>query len=292
MLTGFYSIKDIERLTGIKAHTIRIWEQRFGLLKPARTDTKIRVYNDDDLKRILKISYLNKQGHKISSIAAKSEEELSNLIESSDKQSSSDTAYIASIIAALMQLDERAIFDNLHSAIDEYGFEKTFEEVIVPLLHKIGLLWQGGTIEPAREHFLVAIIEKILQQQIALLKPVSGRFRVVLMQLPGDTHELSLLYIQYLFRKHNVPVLYLGVSVPPEDIRSILANNKSQVSVYVHTVMESNELFLKNLNKLIKYLSGIPLFMSGKATQTVTDSAVIKIESLQELKTQITANKF
>jgi MerR family transcriptional regulator, light-induced transcriptional regulator len=220
-------------------------------------------------------------------LAKKSENELSALVESNDNIQHSETAYIDSIISSLMNLDEESIFKSIEASITEIGFERAFEEVIIPLLHKIGLLWQGGTIEPAREHFLVAIIEKVLQQQIALLKPVSGGFRVVLMQLPGDTHELSLLYIQYLFRKHNVPVLYLGVSVPPEDISSLLANNNNKVSVYVHTVMESNELFLRNLNKLIQFLSGIPLFMSGKATQSVTNSSIIKIESLQHLKTQI-----
>jgi len=292
MLTGKYSIRDLERLTGIKAHTIRIWEARYMILKPDRTDTKIRVYDDSELKKILKISYLNKEGYKISKLAELSDEQLSVLIAKAQIETSSFSSQIDTLVHSMLQLDEQMAYSAINKSIENDGFEVCFEEVILPVLHKTGILWQANSIEPAREHFLAGIIENILQYQIATVtKPSRNGYKVILMQMSGDVHEMSLLYIKYLFAKYQIPLLYLGVSVPPEDIRSIVAN-RNDLFIYVHSVMNHNELFSQNLIKLIGIADENRVLLSGKALEDVKHSSVIPVKSIVHLKQLFQDNYF
>ncbi len=289
MFTGKYSIKDLERLTGIKAHTIRIWEQRYGIVQPLRSNTGIREYDDNELKKILKISYLNKQGFKISKLAGLNETQLSDLIHDTDVTDNYSFALIDQLIASMMQLDEQSANKIINESIDDKGFEFTFEELFLPVLHQTGQLWQAGTIEPAREHFISGIIEHFLQVQIASTPKVLSKFRVILLQLPGDLHEISLMYIHYLLRKNGIPVLYLGVSVPPEDLKSIIGN-RNDVKIYIHTVLNTNDLFVKNLEKLIEVAGQNKIYISGKAVHEIQNQSIIKIETLQHLKQLIQDN--
>jgi len=292
MMKGTYSIKDIERLTGIKAHTIRIWEVRYGILKPSRTETKIRVYDDQELKKILKVSYLNKMGYKISRLARLTEEELSGLIDNLQNEETQHSSHVDMLISAMMNLDEQMAFSVIENIIERDGFEECFENVLLPVLHKTGLLWQANTIEPAREHFIAHIIENILQQQIAsITKPNQTTYRVVLLQLTNDFHEMSLLYILYLFRKHQIPLLYLGVSVPPEDIIA-LAAGRDDLMIYVHSVMNYNEVFEASMKKLIKNTGHNKIFVSGKAVSGLNGLGVSVINSVKHFKQLLSEGVF
>jgi Predicted transcriptional regulators len=149
-----YSIKDVENLSGIKAHTLRIWEQRYDILKPKRTDTNIRYYDDVDLKLILNISVLNKHGHKISKIAQMSEEELRREVILLSERTNDASDKIQALTLCMMDMDEEKFEYLLSQSIKQIGFENTMLKVIFPFLNKIGIFWLAGSVNPAQEHFM------------------------------------------------------------------------------------------------------------------------------------------
>jgi len=163
MKDAHYSIKDLEKLTGIKAHTLRIWEKRYNILNPERTDTNIRFYSDFDLKKLLNISLLNKHGYKISLLASLNDRDLNDKVLSLTQNDAVNELQLDSLLTAMIELDERKFDKIISNAIIHHGFEETLSRVIHPLFEKIGILWQTGTINPAHEHFISNLIrQKIL----------------------------------------------------------------------------------------------------------------------------------
>lgn len=217
---SYYSIKDVENLSGIKAHTLRVWEQRYDILKPKRTNTNIRYYDDLDLKLILNISLLNKHGHKISQIARMSPEELrAELIRVTEK--SIDTQdKIQAFILCMIDLDEERFEYLLSQNIKQMGFENTMLKVIFPFLQKIGILWLAGSINPAQEHFISHLIRQKIIAAIDSLKPNYTAGKKYMLFLPeGEWHELSLLFSNYLLRSRKQRTVYLGQTVPLNDLK-------------------------------------------------------------------------
>lgn len=218
-----YSIKDIEHLTGIKAHTIRIWEKRYKIIHPHRTETNIRFYDDDDLKKILNISVLNKNGYKISKIASLSNERLNreilDLTHSSDKADNQ----IENMIIAMIDFDELKFEKIFNKTIMQIGFEDTMLKVVYPFFEKIGILWQTGNINPAQEHFISNLIRQKLVVAIDSLAPyTTATSKSFVLFLPdGEWHELGLLFYSYLIKKMGHNVFYLGSSVSLDDIMNL-----------------------------------------------------------------------
>ena len=218
-----YSIKDLELLSGIKAHTLRIWEQRYQFILPKRTDTNIRYYDDDDLKLVLNIALLKDNGYKISKIAkmegAKMREEVLRLTDKNLRYPDQ----INALTFAMIDLDEDRFEKIMASNILKLGFESTMINVIYPFLSKIGVLWQTGAINPAQEHF----ISNLIRQK--LIVAIDGQFVNIhensskyLLYLPaGKLHELTLLFICYLIKARHQKVVYFGQSLPFEDLKSI-----------------------------------------------------------------------
>ncbi len=217
---ALYTIRDLEKLSGIKAHTIRIWELRYNLIEPGRTETNIRRYSDEDLKRLINVSILNQNGYKISKIALMKEDEISALAAELSASNPSLNTRIENLIAAMLELDESRFFASLDHATAENGFEFTVEQLIFPFLERIGQLWLAGSIYPAQEHFISSLIR---QKMIAAIDremsfPVLPDQRMVFFLSEGETHELGLLYYSYLARKSGLEVIYLGASVPHIDL--------------------------------------------------------------------------
>lgn len=218
-----YSIKDLEKLSGIKAHTIRIWEKRYQLIQPSRTVTNIRTYTDEDLKRILNVSLLNRYGFKISNIVAMTSDEVNQkLVEISVKDSSFNHE-VESLVMAMIEMNE-ALFERvLSSSIVKYGFESTIKDILNQFLEKIGVLWQTGTITPAQEHFVSNLIRQKLilaiDSQHISNKENAKSFLLFLPQ--GEYHEIGLLYFHYLIKKSGHHVVYLGQNVPITDLTEI-----------------------------------------------------------------------
>lgn len=217
---GIFSIKDIEAVSGIKSHTLRIWEQRYGIINPKRTDTNIRYYDDDDLKYILNISILNKHGFKISEIAKMSREDINEQIIRLSSRSHLFENQIKSMVSAMLRFDEYSFHQILTTSIVQYGIEETMMSIVFPFLTEVGLLWQIGSIHPSHEHFASNIIKQKLYVAIDgnVGKYSKERKRFLLFLPEGEQHNLGLLFANYVLRSRGHDVLFLGQEVPLDDI--------------------------------------------------------------------------
>jgi len=264
-----FTIKDLENLSGIKAHTIRIWEQRYNFLKPERTGTNIRYYCCQELKTILNISLLNKYGFKISHIDKMSEQELrARIISLSDKEAQQERI-VNELIAFMIDMDMESFEASLDNYIISKGIEKTIHQIIFPFLDRIGILWMTNHILPAQEHLVTNIIR---QKLIVGIEGVMTRMsidRTVLLFLPeGEYHELGLLYVYYLLKNHGAKVIYLGADVPLPDIEFV-CKCKHPDYLYTHlTGITGNFNFDKFLSQLGHKAVGIPLIISGQLART------------------------
>lgn len=219
-----YSISDLEKITGIKAHTIRMWEKRYGVIVPKRTPTNIRYYDDCDLKKLLNISNLNRHGIRISRIVNMHADEINCKILEISGSSTEYESHINNLIVSMIDLNEEAFEKTLSGAILKIGFEKTVTQILYPFLEKTGLLWQTGSINPAQEHFISNLIRQKLI--IAIDGQDNGQSetsKTFVLYLPeNELHELGLLFYSYLIRKNGHKVVYLGQSVPFDDLKRVL----------------------------------------------------------------------
>lgn len=219
---GQYLIKELEKLSGIKAHTIRIWEKRYGIVEPQRSQTNIRYYSDDDLKKIINVSLLNNNGLKISKIALLSSGEIANKVAELSQSVGRLDVHIDRLIVAMVDIDEPQFHKVMQEMTAKYGFESTISEIVYPFLEKIGVLWQTGNISPAQEHFISNLLrQKILAAIDALPIPPRSRPGVVLFLPEGELHELGLLFYHYIARKNGFHTYYLGQTVPFKDVVSL-----------------------------------------------------------------------
>ncbi len=258
-----YSIKDLEQLSGIKAHTLRIWEQRYNLLNPKRTDTNIRYYDDADLKLILNVSILNAHGMKISKIAAMSSTDISQEIIRLTDQSVDHNDQIQALTICMIEMDEDRFEKVLSTNIIKLGFEDTVLNVIYPFLSKIGILWQTGAINPAQEHFISNLIR---QKLIVAIDGQVGKSngKTFMLFLPeGELHELSLLFSSYLIKKHGHRVIYLGQSTPQEDLVSVYNLQKPEYLLTIITSAPSGDNVQDYVIWLGKEFAQSEIFVTG-----------------------------
>jgi DNA-binding transcriptional MerR regulator len=229
---GKYSIKELEKLSGIKAHTIRIWEKRHNLVTPARTNTNIRYYSDDDLKRIINISLLNNYGIKISKIAGMSSGDINQKVLEIREVKNDAILYIDQLVVSMIDIDEEAFEKTLSNLILRNGFVKTITEIIYPFLEKIGILWQTQNITPAHEHFISNLIrQKIIVAIDGLPLPPKTARRVILFLPEGEMHELGLLFYHFIVRKAGYRTYYLGQNVPHADLISVFRTHHPDVLI-------------------------------------------------------------
>jgi MerR family transcriptional regulator, light-induced transcriptional regulator len=247
---GKYSIKELEHLSGIKAHTIRIWEKRHNLVQPERTPTNIRLYSDEDLKKIINVSVLNNHGIKISFIADMTLDEINRkVLELSETKSDAET-HIHQLIVAMMDLEEEKFEKALSTLIIRFGFERLITEIIYPFLEKIGILWQTKNINPAQEHFISNLIrQKLIVAIDSLPIPAHGSKKAVLFLPEHEMHELGLLFFHYQTRKNGYRTYYLGQKVPHEDLIQVINTVKPQLLItYITTASnQSTENYLQQL---------------------------------------------
>ena len=209
-----YSIKDLEHLSGIKAHTIRIWEQRYNLFSPQRTATNIRFYNDDDLKLILNIAFLKNHGHKISKIVEMPDEAMFEEILKINRESKTYEDQINSLTITMIDLNEKLFVEILDQNIAKYGFEQAMMKVIYPFMRKIGILWLTNSINPAQEHFISHLVRQKLISATDKLE-INEDEPLFLLFLPeGELHELGILFANYMLRSRGLNTIFFGQSVP------------------------------------------------------------------------------
>lgn len=245
-----YSIKDLEQLSGIKAHTLRIWEQRYDLLRPKRTDTNIRFYDDDNLKLILNVALLNDNGYKISKIASMDMEEMrAEVMKLTDRTLTHDDQ-IHALTICMIEMDEDRFDKVLSTNILKLGFEQTMMNIVYPFMSKIGVLWQTGAINPAHEHFISNLVRQKLIVAIDGQVPTGVGKKFLLFLPEGELHEISLLFASYLIKSKGNKVVYLGQNTPHDDLMTVYKIHEPDYMLTVITTSPSSEFAQEYLNKL------------------------------------------
>lgn len=260
-----YSIKDIEQLSGIKAHTLRIWEQRYKFILPKRTDTNIRYYDDDDLKLVLNIALLKDNGYKISKIAKMDRELMRNEVLRLTEKNLRYPDQINALILAMVDLDEDRFEKIMATNILKLGFESTMINVVYPFLSKIGVLWQTGAINPAQEHF----ISNLIRQK--LIVAIDGQYvntqentsKYLLFLPSGELHEITLLFICYLIKARHQKVVYFGQNLPFEDLQAIYDIHCPDYILTVITTSPSAHEVQKYIDKLASSFPKAEILLSG-----------------------------
>jgi len=220
---GAYTIRELENLSGIKAHTIRIWEKRYGLIAPQRTSTNIRTYRDTELKKLLNISILNRNGLKISKIAQLSSDEIVSRINQYTHDVTSTESQIENLTLSMIDLDEHRFEQVLARSVIKFGFEDAVIRVLYPFFVRIGLMWQTDSINTTQEHFISNLVR---QKFFAAIDNLDTSMlpedpRVIFFLPEGELHEIGLLFFCYLARKRGLKTLYLGQSLPMKDLTEV-----------------------------------------------------------------------
>lgn len=260
---SIYKIKDLETLSGVKAHTIRIWEKRYNILSPERTVSKIRAYNNDELTHLLNLSMLNKNGYKISALSLLSCDEISQLVWKLRKDITVDGSQ-ENLIAALINLDEELFRNTLGKLIETIGLEKTFSQHLIPFLDRIGIMWLVGSIHAAQEHFISNLIrQKIISEIDRQVIPEVTTTPILLYLPEHEWHEISLLFYQYLLRSKGLHTVYIGQSLPYSSLQSCIEklNPKSILTCWLTSV--DHKFMVSYFKQLHKDAGGIPIYAGG-----------------------------
>ena len=249
-----YSIKDLEVLSGVKAHTIRIWEKRYNLLVPQRTETNIRYYTEEDLKKMLNVSMLVRNGFKISKVAKWDDKKISETILNLTSENTSESDYIEQLILYMVNFDNINFYRLATKIINKMGLEEAITKVFFNFFVRIGTYWQVGSIFPAQEHYVSNIFRQKLIAEIDKLGIVHSRQETILFYLPEkEMHEMSLLFYSYLAHKMGYRVIYLGQFVPWNDLEKL----KEQVRIdfvftaFINSISKENlEIYLESVKEL------------------------------------------
>lgn len=274
-IKSVFSIKDLENLSGVKAHTIRIWEKRYDILEPMRTDTNIRLYDIENLQKLLNITLLHSHGYKISKISKFPADKIPQLVKSILSDKSAKNHALNAFKVAMMNFDQSLFLNTYNTLLAEKSFSLVFNEVLVPLLNEIGTLWQTGTITPAHEHFITYLIrQKLLSniESLQLQEPTNNE-KIFVLYLPhNEIHELALIYLNYEILSKGYKTIYLGQSIPMENLKEFsnyfentiflsywsIFPEADQVDVYVQKFQKeilldaTSELWV--LGKMSKYI--------------------------------------
>ncbi len=292
-----YSIKDLEKISGIKAHTIRIWERRYNLVEPKRTSTNIRYYSDEDLKRILNISILNQNGFKISKIAGLDDDQLRDRVLDLSLNARNNNVQVETMMVSMLDMDENKFLNALSASIIKHGFEESVEQILFPFLERIGVLWQTGTINPAQEHFISNLVRQkmIVAIDNEMQRKEPGGLRIIFFLPEGELHELGLLFYNLIARKEGISVTYLGVSVPLEDLKLVQEVTGAHAFFTSIVTARDKEDIEQLLREYRRNFSNLPFFVTGlqvKEQQPVLPDGFTVISSVKTFKEAIRLLKY
>jgi DNA-binding transcriptional MerR regulator len=277
-----FSIKDLENISGIKAHTIRIWEKRYNVLEPMRSDTNIRYYNLVNLQKLLNITLLHDHGYKISRIAKFTEQQIPEAVREIISEKSVKSHAISSFKMAMLNFDQSLFFKTYDTLLSEKSFREVFHEVFIPLMNEIGLLWQSETITPAHEHFITYLIKQKLlinTEKLQVLQPTNDE-KVFVLYLPSnEIHELGLMYLNYEVLHQGYRSIYLGESIPLDNLKDLKKyfNNVTFIS-YLTVEPNKDEInhYIKAINDEVLNDDSTELWLLGRMvdfieTQNISD---------------------
>jgi hypothetical protein len=290
-----FSIKDLENLSGIKAHTIRIWEKRYNILEPMRTDTNIRLYDLHNLQKLLNIVLLHDYGYKISRIAKYKEEEIPVIVNTIISEKSAKSHAISSFKMAMINFDQALFFKTYDKLLSEKSFREVFFEVFIPLMNEIGLLWQAETITPAHEHFISYLIKQKLLTNTEKLQILEPQFhdRIYILYLPyNEIHELGLMYLHFEILQHGLRSIYLGESIPIDNLKELknyfnnitfityltVEPNKDEVNSYVKSltdeILNDSETELWLIGRMVNYIEEKNIAAKTRVFKSISDLVI------------------
>lgn len=262
-----YHISDLERLTGIKAHTIRIWERRYKLIKPHRTSTNIRYYDDEQVKKLLKVSTLLEQGIKISKISELTDKQLNTHIQDIEKVAPEDviiTSFIHELTSAMLGFDEAAFEKTFTAAVVRFGMYENMVRVIYPFLKKTGLMWSANEAMPVQEHFATAIIRRKLIAAIDGLPAPSKKSKSFILFLPGDEwHETGLLLSDYIIRSKGFKTIYLSQNVPIANLQEAINNTNPSHILTLYIARQDGEKLQNEMFQLAQQNKDCEILIGG-----------------------------
>lgn len=269
-----FSIKDLENLSGIKAHTIRIWEKRYNILEPMRTDTNIRLYNLQNLQKLLNITLLHEYGYKISKISTFPEEKIPQLVREIISKKNAQNYAITSFKMAMMNFDQEIFFNTFDWLISEKTFKEVFKDHFLPLLKELGLLWQSETITPANEHFMSHLIKQkilIYTESLQILKPTKTD-KIFVLSLPlNEIHQIGLLYLQYEILSKGYKTIYLGESMPIENLQDLTKHFENITFVSFMTIQPDRHVinqYVKTMGQKLLQKNN-EIWLMGKMAQHI-----------------------
>jgi DNA-binding transcriptional MerR regulator len=290
-----FSIKDLENISGIKAHTIRIWEKRYNVLEPMRSDTNIRYYNLVNLQKLLNITLLHDHGYKISRIAKFSDLQIPEVVREIISEKSVKSHAISNFKMAMLNFDQSLFFKTYNTLLAEKTFREVFYEVFIPLMNEIGLLWQSDTISPAHEHFISYLIKQKLlinTEKLQVLKPTNDE-KVFVLYLPSnEIHELGLMYLNYEILHHGYRSVYLGESIPLDNLTDLkkyfnkvtfisyltVEPNKDEINHYIKAINnevlndENTELWL--LGRMVDFIEPQNILNKTRIFKSISDLVI------------------
>lgn len=282
-----YSIQDLAKLSSIKAHTIRIWEQRYALIEPKRTASNIRYYTDEDLKFLMNIAFLNRKGLRISKIAKMPKEKIAQEVERLSKTKAEHTDHFQGLAMGMMDLDEHKICSLLSQCFEQNGVEDTILNVLAPFLEKVSLLWLAGSISTVHEQFVSSLIRRKILTEISALKQEGESIIKVLLYLPeGDQQELYLIFVEYLLKARNIEAIYLGTKLTIEDLKLACSIHKPQ---YIYTIISEqhkcyvSDCYVKKLSDGVHVPHLLIAGFQDNPVPTQVFSNVTTLEDLSEL---------
>ncbi|MEQ9423137.1 MAG: MerR family transcriptional regulator [Cyclobacteriaceae bacterium] len=278
-----YSIKDLEHLSGVKAHTLRIWEQRYNLFKPQRSETNIRSYSGEDLKLLLNVTLLKENGYKISHIAKMPHQLIMAEVAQISERNLKKDDQIAALTVAMLDLDELRFEKVISANILKRGLEQTMINVVFPFLERIGVLWMTGSIVPGQEHFISNLIrQKIIAAidgQFIKYDPSATKFILYLPE--GELHEMSLLFADYLIRSRGKRSIYLGQAVPLEDIKTVCAIHQPDYVLTIITSSPGGDDLAPYLTKLCNIIPDVKILASGHQVVNAAGNVPSNVQVLQ-----------
>jgi MerR family transcriptional regulator, light-induced transcriptional regulator len=286
-----YTIAQLSELSGIKAHTIRIWEKRYQLLEPERTHSNIRRYDDNQLRRLLNTVMLLNNGYKISRIASYTEDDINKLIEKKiDDQKSTDfaaEAIINQLISSGLTYNEIDFEKGFSSAVLRFGVKATYTKIIYPVLVRAGYMWSNTSLSPCQEHFISNLIKRKLFTALDSIPVNQGSKRKWLLFLPeNEYHEIGLLFACYLIRAAGHSVVYLGQSVPYENLKATVAEYRPTDILFftVHRLPKNTlQRMLKNMEADFKSTSIVISANSDELKYVKSGKNVHRVSSVEEL---------
>jgi DNA-binding transcriptional MerR regulator len=248
-----FNIKNLENLSGIKAHTLRIWEKRYNLLEPERTDTNIRRYSLESLKKLLNITLLYNHGFKISKIASLNVDEIPKLVRSIALKSNSEQVSINAFKLAMINFDYELFDINFDEILQNHDFEYCFMQIFMPLMRELGILWQTGAISPSHEHFITNLVKQKIHLQTESLqrnKFSNDDLPIFVLFLPeNEIHELGILYLNYLILSKGFRTIFLGQSLQISSLETLYSYDTKFNFVSYFTVEPNKEEIMPYLKK-------------------------------------------